>query len=720
MKSVRGKNIFVKEHVEERRIEDLPLFSFGIVSKSTNQKETEIKTETFRNTPKETIISHSNQAKDQSEIIDLAIKFIKAKEYKPVINLFENLSHPEAELLYKSLKSKVLEKEILPLSTRELANLSDPEIYAKTLLFLFILKKYNFQWSFDEKETAKLISFIFFYNVKNNNGFTSALKPLKFILTPSPEDEVKSIKLDLPGLSSHDVVKYIPPMVFDYIFRTANQFAFPVIYLLFMKDNEELKKAFFTKLSMKSLVRSFAYKYTSTLERLRTTDKYKDFIYVYDEKVIKKIEFFLAEEAKEKAKILISLIESPDFSGIVHNKEELKKVKYFVEKATNPEKYSETSLQENLSTTYSFQFWDIEYETWNEIKIFFTLNNPIHMENLCPFRKRLKELGEKINKEISQAPQAFKEIDQIINEYVSIVTALALIQEFFDDCRERFGIHTFSFFLNFLDKIIQKERVTEDVSKIVERIKEELLEIQDFDLLSLIKSFLQFKREVLNIKNLSELSKLFIKEMTNYLLNLAIYNDFKEAVLKDLDRETIETISAKKYSLLIETKLQTKLKKLNLNDFDQFKKLVKLYFDTSKKIGNPKQVAFIFLLKDIVKFSRNKESYYSYIKKKIEKETHFLGYLFFIEEVELKNDTSEEEAVDLLKKVILVLNLASLLQKHLQYNPFGSFNLLYKENKFDQKQEPIVIHQISVEDVFYANLFYLLLPEYVNNYVIDL
>ncbi|MEM4959226.1 MAG: hypothetical protein QXX12_05050, partial [Nanopusillaceae archaeon] len=117
----------------------------------------------------------------------------------------------------------------------------------------------------------------------------------------------------------------------------------------------------------------------------------------------------------------------------------------------------------------------------------------------------------------------------------------------------------------------------------------------------------------------------------------------------------------------------------------------------------------------------------------IKKETYFLGYLYFIEKIELnsdylhstkkaksEDDLSREKISNLIKKAILLLNLANLLKEHSQYKPFSLFYFLFKESRFREKQEPIILEETRVGDVFYANLFHLLLPEYVNDYVIYL
>lgn len=656
-----------------------------------------------------------------TKLINLLIEYIKTGKTRPLTKIFERLDLLKVKALYNFLKDKALKEEILALSTREIINTLYIEKYAKVLLFLFLVKKYNLQWSFDEEKTAKLISFIFFYNIKKNSDFTTAFKPLKFILSPTSRDRVESVILDLPTLSPHDIVKNLPPLLFDYVLRTTNDFAFPVVYLLFLKDNEKLKEVFFSKLSIKALVKTSKhnYDYTTVLEKIKTVDKHKDNIFIYNEKVVKKIKESFQEIAKEKAKLLTLLINSPSFSKLIHDKEELEKVELFTTKATNPEKYkSEVTLREYLSIAPYFKLHD-KKEFWDNVSISFSLSIYSYVDFLSSFERTLKELGERLNKKLLYTPQ---DLDWLVKKYTGVVTSFALIQAFFEDNKKNNKLYDFSYLLTLLEIITQKEKALSSIYKIVEEIKKELLKIREKNLPLLIEEFLQFKKQVSNIKNLTELSELYIKELTHYLLGIYIHSEFKEEVLRDLNKKEIETIPVEKYVLVVNTKLQSILKNLNPNDFKQIKKLINMCFDEIKIKNNTYETIAVitFLLKDIVKLTKSKKEYYPYVKKLIKKETLPLGYIFLTEEVDLESKLEEEKLFNLLKKAVLVLNLVNIFRKQLKYNPFKSFNLLYKRDKCIEGHESIAIRQWSLEDIFYANLLFVLLPEYVDAYVIDL
>jgi len=114
------------------------------------------------------------------------------------------------------------------------------------LFYCFLCGTRGFPWAFQELETARLISFVFNYNVEDNLFSTLLVFNL-----------FQNYELKLDRLNPEEVIKHVERKVFYYIVRGFHQdLGLLRVYFFFLKDNDRLKELFLNRIKIELVSRN--------------------------------------------------------------------------------------------------------------------------------------------------------------------------------------------------------------------------------------------------------------------------------------------------------------------------------------------------------------------------------------------------------------------------------------------------------------------------------
>lgn len=163
------------------------------------------------------------------------------------------------------------------------------------LIYCYLCGVKNFPWTFQEKETAKLISFVFHHNVRPEpptNHFASVLFVINIF---------QDYKLEIDHrLSPEKIVEHIDQRVFAYCARGVyKDLGLLRVYFFFLKDNNNLKERFFFR--VKTELVSKLTKDLNTKERIDIVQQFPfivdSILSLFDKN--KTIEFRISEILKQ-------------------------------------------------------------------------------------------------------------------------------------------------------------------------------------------------------------------------------------------------------------------------------------------------------------------------------------------------------------------------------------------------------------------------------------
>lgn len=625
-----------------------------------------------------------NGIENLEKLLNLVYYTFPSSEVDKLLN--ENTIVP----LYSYIKKEIIEKEITSVSARELLNKKNSDIYCKTLFFLYMTKRYDFSWPFNEEETAKIISYVFFYNTDPNREFYNVFNPLYRIMTTGKY--LKSIDLDSSSLSPEKIVNKLPSLFFQLLSKR-KCLAFTVIYLLFLKDNIDLKKTLFTKIAAKEISNKTFNKENSILPKLKEIEKYEDYLLIHEESAYNKIKDLCISSAIKKAKLFLLELQN-EIQGFVNNQKRFEDLKTIVEN-----KNFHFRISHDCNPFISF-----------------TLKSSYKTDKIESLKNKLKVLRNKINIKILNDDRTFKlYTSEIYDILVSIISLHSLDSLFYESVK----CYNISFLTTFLKKLELEETINKDVAFRIESIKDVISLFTQNKVSDFLKSAIKSKEEIYNLDTQREIIKRFVYEFKVFLIRLFFFYQSKDNLEQHTDyltEESFKNFEDLPYYEKIDSEIKSKLEIFSgsINE-KKIISLIKELFRIRKR--RMFTIHFILLFNNIVHYLKKNNLFTEEVKKVLWQKTFPIGYVLITNELYPTEQINIKKFLNSLKKVTL---LASMLKDTLEifkfpYTPRLSF--LFKDNN-NNTSDFIQLPHDTDENLFLANLYYSIMPDISDDYVI--
>lgn len=659
-----------------------------------------------------------HQEKTNSQIIDQKPK-ISIEKLTDIIRclhlghylLEENLKSVDVKKLYDYLKREVLDKEIFPYNIRELLKKKIEEsIYRKALLFLYLNKWHKLPWILDEVETAKLISYIFFYALKKVSNFELAFEPIAVILERPTKKNV-SLEVDYEvfedkKLDAEKIISNIPPLLFDYIFRAYSEFAFIVVYLLFLKDNEELKQLFFSKLGAKALTGKNTQDYIDTLTLLKKVDEYKDYIFLKDHNAINNIKKLCLNSVKEAGKLYIDLVKERAHHFFI-NQNTLEDFVLFVEKASD----LNNQHTEDLELKPQFEMYGV-----SEIRILYDVSLKYLNKKMEEIENKVRSLGKRLQ-ELRGKTEPNSLVENIIPEYLELINLRNLVISFANDASDSERLRTIGDLIYFIEEKKSNNRL---VKKIHNNLDDVIDRIKRFDkdkFRNLFIEALDFQKRLEKNHDYNSLVDEYLNQCLHFIVHKSpIYRNEEKEVLDDLlTRPTVANPRDRKYFRFFSYTYEKLIGNTDFSNEKEVMKVLKRCFNSLKDEFSPRY-ALALLTYDVVRIAKQKSLSPSPLRKMLSEKTTLLGYLFLTgrtPKVSAKNDSIQlsERITTSVKKFTLLLGIANLAYKYFDSLPIDIMNVLFNFSNSDNKTRKVSLSNNNLRDSYLTGLFLLFMPE---------